>query len=70
MTKKREIDVILRDLAKRRSGKIDKRLDNIVDNGSDALFLALIERCQKAMPQKLGLDKDTCFTLAAMLRGK
>jgi len=56
MTVKREIDVILRDLAKRRGPKIDKRLDNIIDNGNDHMFLALVERCLKALPQKLQAD--------------
>lgn len=52
MNQKREIDVILRDLAKRRQGKIDKRLENIVDNGGDALFVALLDRLLRALPQK------------------
>ncbi len=52
MNKKREIDVILRDLAKRRDGKITERLENIVDHSGDALFVSLLDRLLKALPQK------------------
>lgn len=52
MNKKREIDVILRDFAKRRDGKITERLNNIIDHGTDPLVVTLMDRLLRALPQK------------------
>ncbi len=67
---RRKIAAIFGEWGAKNEAKIVRRMNAILEKGADDDVIALLRVVNASQPQKIGLDTETCTTLAAMLGGK